>query len=53
MTETQQAILLAKLDELRDALPVRGTRPEDAEAFRLLHEVKQLVTKDGGWLCRP
>ena len=43
MTGTEKAELLAKLDELRDAIPVRSTYPQDTQHFTLLHEVREMV----------
>ena len=35
MTHEQKAAILGKLDELRDAVPMRSTYPEDTETSRL------------------
>lgn len=43
MTEADRAKLIALLTELRDAIPVKGTRPEDLVPFRKLGAVFKFI----------
>jgi hypothetical protein len=43
MTAEQKAELMRLLTELRDALPLQGTRPEDLAPYRKLHEIRVAI----------
>jgi hypothetical protein len=43
MTDQETTDILSKLDELRAAIPIRGTRPQDMVPFNALAEVRKLI----------
>jgi hypothetical protein len=43
MTETEKTKIIDMICELRAALPVRGTMPEDLVPFRLLEAIRREI----------